>query len=312
MFNYTKNNILIILNQLKLELSGQNYFKEIVDNSTYISFTCPFHSNHNEAHPSCSIVLKGTKTYFHCFTCNESGTIDYFVSKVLDISLEEANKWLLKILGDEFINSELLPEIKDEKKEDKILDESILINYDYYHPYMYQRKLSKEVIDRFRIGYNKLTDSLTFPVWDEKNKLRMVTERSTKTKRFYIPKDTDKGKYLYLLNFALQDKTPIIGVTEAQIDALTSWSYGLPCCATLGSPTKAQIKLLAKSGIRTVVTLFDNDESGQRFTHFFNLHCPRNIMVVNLRVPEGKKDINDLNKEEFLNSLKEIGVNLNP
>lgn len=173
---------------------------------------------------------------------------------------------------------------------------------------MWKRKLTKEVVDRFRVGYDKLRDMITFPVWDEANNLKMITARSTKTKLFNIPKNADKGKLLYLLNFAIQDKVPMIGITEAQIDALTSWGYGFPCVATFGSPTKDQINLLSKSGIRVIVTLFDNDEAGIKFTNMVNRNLPKNIMTINIKLPENKKDINDLSKEEFENCLNSQGI----
>ena len=64
---------------------------------------------------------------------------------------------------------------------------------------MWERKLSKEVVDRFRVGYDPQRRMLTFPVWDEKGHLVMITGRSVQTKMFHIDKEVDKP--VYLLNF---------------------------------------------------------------------------------------------------------------
>lgn len=310
-----------ILNKLKWDCHKPYLFKEINgggNDDNYI-ITCPFHKEGRENKPSACIYRRKNNPKvewgkFHCFSCQSSKSLPQLVTDLFDAEdIRIGEDWLYNNFAGDKINQELLPEISltDNIKENSNINESILLMYDYYHPYMWQRKLTKEVVDRFRIGYDKFRDMITFPVWDEKNNLKMVTARSTKTKHFYIPRDTDRGKYLYLLNFAIQDKTPIIGITEAQIDALTSWGYGFPCCATLGSPTKDQIDLIAKSGIRTIVTMFDNDFYGkEKFTPFITKNLPNSIMVVNTKIPNGKKDINDLSKEEFDGMLKEAGINI--
>ena len=41
---------------------------------------------------------------------------------------------------------------------------------------MWKRGLSKDVVDRFKIGYDKEHNAIVFPVWDEKNQLVMLTQ----------------------------------------------------------------------------------------------------------------------------------------
>lgn len=101
-------------------------------------------------------------------------------------------------------------EVKELKSNFAVED---LNQYDYYHPYMFERHLSKEVIDRFRIGYDKRIQAITFPVYDEKGKLVMVTKRSVLSKRFYIPSGVDKP--VYLLNEAIKNNLTTVYVTES-------------------------------------------------------------------------------------------------
>ena len=78
---------------------------------------------------------------------------------------------------------------------------------------MFERHLSKEVVDRFQIGYDKRIQAITFPVYDEKGKLVMVTKRSVLSKRFYIPSGVDKP--VYLLNEAIKNNLTTVYVTES-------------------------------------------------------------------------------------------------
>ena len=50
--------------------------------------------------------------------------------------------------------------------------------------------------------------------------------------------------------------------------------------------------------------MFDNDEAGQKFTEFFKRYVSKRILVLEVKIPNGKKDINDLTRDEFYNALK--------
>lgn len=101
---------------------------------------------------------------------------------------------------------------------------------------MWKRHLTREVVDRFRIGYDKEKDAITFPVWDEKGNLVMITERSVTSKKFYIPSNTEKP--VYLLNEVLKCGYNKVYVVESQINCLTLWSWGYPSIALFGTGSK--------------------------------------------------------------------------
>ena len=50
--------------------------------------------------------------------------------------------------------------------------------------------------------------------------------------------------------------------------------------------------------------MFDNDDAGRKFTRLIKSKLDKRILVVEVKLPEGKKDINDLSFEEFQNILK--------
>ena len=312
---YTINaNVIDVLKKIRKDSmwNGDIYLKDIVERDGFILVTCPFHKNHNESKPACGVFTQPYKSFkvgdFHCFACGERGSIVKLVSKCLNISYTGAEEWLYYTFGGESGVTIDLPRIElgREKNEVEEIDSRKLEQFDYYHPYTDKRGLSRKIVDEFRIGYDSVTDSITFPVWDERGKLKFITERSVKSKRFNIPRGTDKP--LYLLNRVIKIDAPIVMVTEGQIDALTAWQYGFPCCATMGTPSEQQIKSLVKSGVRTIVLAFDNDESGRKFTEKVKKMLPDSVLTYEMVFPQNKKDINDLTKEEFDSGLTKIGI----
>ena len=304
--------IINILYQVRKE-ANNGKLKDIIDkHNGNLLISCPIHKGGCENKPSCTVAIS-TETdlepgFAHCFTCGYSAPLTQLITDVFnedDITFGE--EWLKERYGTTLISSvEYLPEITlhNKKEEKTFLDESILTQYDYYHPYMWHRKLSKEVVDMFRVGYDKNRDAITFPVYDEKHRLVMVTARSVNTKMFFIPADVEKP--VYLLDYILQNNITNVIVTEGQLDALTAWSYGYPAVATMGCPSEKHIQLLNNSGIRVIIAMFDNDVAGQNFTRRLRKYLNKDIFFLTTKFPDGVKDINDLSKEQFDDMLNNL------
>lgn len=297
----------VILNQLKSELHNgklKDITEEIRDN---ISVTCPIHKDGREANPSCSVYCSSENKdveygKVHCFTCGYTASLPQFISDCFDEdNIEFGEDWLLERFGTSFSqNVRFLPEINisKSKKQKEFLDESILNNYAYYHPYMWKRKLSKEIVDKFKIGYDPKTQSIVFPVWDEKNNLVLLTSRSVNSKAFYI--EADKDKPVYLLNHILNENIKTVYVCESQINALTLWSWGYPAIALFGTGSRYQYDILNRSPLRNYILCFDGDEAGDKGIKRFKSNIRKDVLVSIKKIPH-TKDVNDLDKEEFEN-----------
>ena len=162
---------------------------------------------------------------------------------------------------------------------------------------MWQRNLTKQVVDRFKVGFNPKRQTITFPVWDHKNNLVMVTERSVNTKRFYIPENVEKP--IYLLNFMLQDKVDTLYLVESQINALTLQGWGYPGVALFGTGSDSQIKLLNKlSTIREYFLVLDGDSAGDKGIERLKNKLRKDVLINVVKIPRGK-DVNDLSQKEF-------------
>ena len=284
--------------------------------------TCPYHKDGQERKPSAGIKkIDGT---FHCFTCGEvhslSEVISYCFGRQDDLLGTFGWNWLLKnfavieVDSRKSLDLDLTRGIKTVEK--KYVPEEELAEYRYYHPYMWERKMTPEIVELFDIGYDKKTDCLTFPVRDIYGNCLFVARRSVKTKFFNYPNNIKKP--LYGVYELLNKKFPssLIGcrlpvdviVCESMIDAITCWVYGKYAVALNGLGNEFQFGELFKLPCRKLILATDNDEAGQKARQRIAKNV-KNKLISEYIFPEGKKDINELSKEEF-NSLRETMISI--
>lgn len=290
-----------ILQQLRKETNNR-FFKDIRNKGNQLCITCPNHKDGQENNPSCFITDDSSNEMngiWHCFTCGASGTLLDLVAYCFDNDVITASEWLIERFGDVLLVKEtVLPEIELEPNKKIYLDESILEEYSYFHPYMFKRGLTEDIIRKFKVGCTPDGKYITFPCWDEHGHLIGIFKRSTEGKHFIIPKDIDKP--IYLLNFIEQEHITTVYVTESQFNALTCWSWGYPAIALFGTGTKEQYEILKKSGIRHFILCFDGDVAGDAGIKRFINNMPNDILISVKNIPRNK-DVNDLTKEEFDN-----------
>lgn len=298
----------IILTEIQRQTS---FLKSIKRKGDDIQITCPFHKGGQENHPSCFVYTRKDNDkipygFFRCFTCGEQGQLYKLVAQCFACTYEEAKEWLIDNFSSTLQETTVdLGEITlDKPKKIEYLDESFLDTYAYYHPYMFQRKLTPEIIHKFKIGWNPETDAITFPIWDEWGRLIGISERKTKYKQFNLP--ANLPKVVYLLDAIKEENITEVYVVESQIDALYLWSLGYPAIALFGTGSKEQYKILSQSGIRFYHLALDGDMAGRHGNMRFIRYMPSNVLIDVCDIPQGK-DINDLSKEE-IESLSRISA----
>ena len=290
--------VIAIMKQLAKEVPGK--IKILQDKGTNVAINCPVHNDGNEKHSSCQIYadINGDTEYgkTHCFACGLNISLYELVNIYFEQKGDFGKEWLCERFGVPVSFIEVLPEITLKPREVKCLNEDILNKFQDYHPYMEQRKLTLEVIKRFKIKYDHATRSIVFPVWDQHGKLVMLTRRSVIDKTFYIDKDIEKP--VYLLHEIIKNSITKVHVCESQINALTLWGWGIPAIALIGTGSNHQYEILKKSGIREYILCFDGDAAGEKGADRFKKHMPKNVLISNIQLPPGK-DINDLTFTEF-------------
>ena len=310
---YVNAEISDIIIELKrqCELNGKKLFYKSTDTPKNYMICCPFHKNGQERKPSMGIYKKdGT---CHCFACGWVGSIQELISNVFgydDLGIF-GSKWIIKnfltLQVEERADIDLqLDRKKITVKPDEYISEEELDSYRYIHPYMYERKLTDEIIELFDIGYDKNTHCITFPVRDISGRCLFVARRSVNTKYFHYPQGVEKPVYAEYELYQLKEFPRTVYITESMIDCLTLWQIGKYACALNGLGTVLQTEQLNKMPCRHFVLATDNDEAGMRARKNLSQKL-KNKIITQVIFPENRKDINECTENELLN-LKEVFV----
>lgn len=308
-----------VLDMLKFDLAqhGVNRFHLFRNNGENIQTNCPFHKNGQERKPSFGV--NGEIDKCHCFACGWSGTIEEMISELYGYQDEGkfGKRWLIKRFNSveietrknimegfhgrtiDIYNPNRSNNICDSEYNrdcDRYIGELELDKYRYIHPYMYERGLTDEIIERFDIGYDKERDCITFPIKDIEGRCVFVATRSTKRKFFGLPKGYDKP--IYQAYHFRRGKYRTAYITESFLNCLTCWKYDKPAMAMIGTGNQKQYEILNKLPVREYILAFDPDEAGRKATERFKKNVHGKI-IKELVYPDNR-DVNDL-QEEFLN-----------
>jgi DNA primase len=313
-----------VLDMLKFDLAqhGVDRFHIFRNNGENIQTNCPFHKNGQERKPSFGV--NGEIDKCHCFSCGWAGTIEEMISELYGYQDEGkfGKRWLIKRFNTVEIetrpnimegfngrnnitirNNNDIHRFKQPIQGDKSseqysgeITEEELDKYRYIHPYLYQRGLTDEIIERFDIGYDRERKEITFPVRDIEGRCVFIAGRSTERKFFRLPKGLDKPVYqAYRFQYGEYKEAYI---TESFLNCLTCWKYDKPAMAMIGTGNQKQYEILNKLPVREYILAFDPDEAGRKATERFrkNVHGK----IIKELVYTDNRDINDLQKE-FLN-----------
>ena len=318
-----------VINTLRFDLAqkGLNRFAIVRLNGENLQSNCPFHKNGQERKPSFGV--NGEIDKCHCFACGWAGTIEEMISELYGYQDEGkfGKRWLIKRFNTveietrpnimEGFNGRITSTITnihgndttkhisgvrehlqgDNESEQYIgeITEEELDKYRYIHPYMYERGLTDEIIERFDIGYDREQREIIFPVRDIEGRCVFVAGRSTERKFFHLPKDVDKPIYQGYRFTSGVYRTAYI--TESFLNCLTCWKYDKPAMAMIGTGNRRQYEILNKLPVREYILAFDPDEAGRKATERFKKNVHGRI-IKELVYPDNR-DINDL-QEEFL------------
>jgi DNA primase len=280
--------------QVKRVLTGAGIDIEAEYGTDYIVF-CPYHNNNRTP---AGEVSKDHGMFF-CFGCQTTKTLIEFVmytsnrtyfeavryikSKEQETSIEESvNKALIN--KPEFIQYD---ELLIKRLNNQALESPRAIRY------FEGRKITKESIDKFNLGYSEKQDSVTIPIHSPDGMCIGFVARTIEGKEFKNTPGLPKGKVLFNLH---RIKTSnIVYVVESSFDAIRLDQVGFPSVATLGANVSAaQIRLLEKY-FNSVVLIADNDDAGMIMRD--KLIEKLGPIVTSVYIDKKYKDIGDMDDE---------------
>jgi DNA primase len=280
--------------QVKRVLTGAGIDIEAEYGTDYIVF-CPHHNNNRTP---AGEVSKDHGMFF-CFGCQTTKTLIEFVmytsnrtyfeavryikSKEQETSIEESvNKALIN--KPEFIQYD---ELLIKRLNNQALESPRAIRY------FEGRKITKESIDKFSLGYSEKQDSVTIPIYSPDGMCIGFVARTVEGKEFKNTPGLPKGKVLFNLH---RIKTSnIVYVVESSFDAIRLDQVGFPAVATLGANVSAaQIRLLEKY-FNSIVLIADNDDAGMIMRD--KLIEKLGPIVTSVYIDKKYKDIGDMDDE---------------
>lgn len=315
-----------ILQELQAQLVINNIplLQKTKDGPDNIQVQCPYHKNGQERRPSAGI--RKSDGLFHCMACGETHTLQEVVSYCFGYTDDMLGsfgwQWLLKnfavveVEERKDVDLDFNRDLCAVKQVDYVSEEE-LDSYRYFHPYMYKRGLTDNIIELFDIGYDSNTDCITFPVRDIKGNTLFVARRSVKTKFFNYPQGVEKPLYgIYELCHGVKTVRSIgegyykfnfpdeVIVTESMLDALSFWTVDKYAVALNGLGNELQFKQLRDLPCRKLILATDNDSAGMQARKRIRQNV-KNKIITEYVFPDGRKDANECTKKELL-QLEEI------
>lgn len=294
---------------------------------------CPFHNDGNERKPSCGVLLKDEyrngKKYpqglWHCFSCGAVKSMPEAITYILKQKNIKSDglKWLSENVPGFEINADfdyLVPpdmmqslsnkyaidyiQTNLNKVSPSYVSEDELKKYRFTVPYMYERGLTDEIIEKFDVGVDmnwippgrkKKVPCITFPVRDSKGRTLFLCRRSIEGKLYNYPEDVVKP--VYGLDMIPRGCSSLI-ICESIINALTCWKWGYPAVALLGTGNPYQMQQLRELGIPEFILCMDGDDAGKRATRRLKTNLSKNAIIWTIHMLDGK-DVNDIDKQTF-------------
>lgn len=282
--------------QVKRVLAGSGVTVEKEAESEYIVF-CPFHSNHRTP---AGEINKYTGLFF-CFSCGKTADLIELVMHFSNRTYFES----VRFIKTKEVETDILSEVNSklvEKEEWTEFDMSIVqrlheqaLVSDRAKEYFIKRKISKDSVIKFKLGYSETQDMVSIPVYNHENLCVGFVARSIEGKDFKNTTKLPKSKVLFNLN---RVKTASkVYVVESSFDAIRLDQVGFPAVATLGANVSSkQIDLLQRY-FSDIIIIADNDEAGGNMKEKIMERLVGSVTVINLE--KQYKDIGDMDDQSI-------------
>ena len=293
-WNRRNTNGLYTEEQVKRVIVGSGIDIEGEVDSDFIIF-CPFHGNHRTP---AGEVDKRTGIFF-CFSCHKACDLIELIMHTSGRTYFESARYIKgkeqKSTIENDINRQLIEkplytefdEFTVKRLNNLALESPRAVTY-------YQgRRISKESVVRFSLGYSDRQDMVTIPVHSPDGMLVGFVGRSVEGKEFKNTPGLPKSKVLF--NLHRVKTAPKIYVVESSFDVIRLDQCGFPAVATLGANvSNFQIDLLQRY-FNDIIVIADNDEAGGNMKDRLVERLSNRVTVVQLN--KEYKDIGDMDDD---------------
>ena len=147
--------------QQELALNKISLLQTVTDTPDNVMVACPYHKGGQERRPSMGI--KKSDGTCHCFACSTVVGLPQLISHCLGDDSEIGAtgwQWLLRnfltvsVENRDDLNLDVGRGRATPNQTKQYVGEEELDSYRWVHPYMYKRRLTDEIIERFDIGFH--------------------------------------------------------------------------------------------------------------------------------------------------------------
>jgi DNA primase len=286
---YTEEQVEAVLASIGLDIEA-----EVGDD--WLVF-CPYHDNHRT--PAGEVNKeRGT---FYCFSCRAAATLEKLVMRVSGRTYFEA----VRLIKSKETSSDIVNIVSKSliDKPDFVAFDQALVDrlYDNTHKvlgaqqYFASRNISRESIDKFKLGYSINNEMVTVPVHSPDGLLIGFVARSVEGKAFKNSPGLSKSKTLF--NLHRVKSAPYVFVVESSFDVIRLDQEGIPAVATLGAGVSARQLKLLNQYFNVVYSVPDQDTAGREMDNKLGQALGRKLSSILL--PSGAKDVGDLTNDQI-------------
>ncbi len=285
-------------NQIKRVLAGSGINIEKEAESEYVVF-CPFHSNHRTP---AGEINKYTGLFF-CFSCSHTADLIELVMHCSNRTYFES----IRFIKSKEVETDILSDIslklldKEEWTEfdlstiDRLFSQAM--SSDKAINYFQNRKITKESVKKFKLGYSENQNMVTVPVHNHEGICVGFVARSIEGKEFKNTPGLPKSKLLFNLNRVKTASS--VYVVESSFDAIRLDQVGIPAVATLGANISTkQIELLSKY-FNDIFLIEENEESSKTMIEKMKERLGSSLSIIKLN--SSYKDIGDMEDCDIIN-----------
>lgn len=239
----------------RYEIIAERYLNVKLSSSSEWMTECPF------CNGASSLQFNIDTGLWLCFRCDEKGNAKRLVQRLGGtyadpaVSVEHIRQHMDRIRI----------RAKKAKQRQPVLPDSVLARYDFPDPYWTEdRGFSADTIQKFRLGYDPISDRHTIPYRTVDGDLLGVIQRlkGDVFPRYIYPENFDRKNSLF---GSWLIKEPKAAIVEGSTDVIALADVSIPALAQYGSSiTRNQVRLLHRLGIRELVLFYDYDEAGRK------------------------------------------------
>jgi DNA primase len=282
--------------QIHRVLTGAGIEIEAEYGTDYIIF-CPYHNNNRTP---AGEVSKESGLFF-CFGCQTTRSLIELIMHMTNRTYFETVRFIKSKETEtniEAVVNKALHQMPDFVQYDELLIKRLCkqaIDSPRAMTYFEGRRLTKESVIKFDLGYSEKQDSVVIPMQSPDGMSIGFVARTIEGKEFKNTPGLPKSKILFNLHRVKASK--IVYVVESSFDAIRLDQVGFPAVATLGANvSSSQIELL-KRYFTGVVLVADNDEAGAIMSERLTEKMGNLVTVIS---PDKKyKDIGDMTDDEI-------------